>query len=116
MGAGTRLLKFGAGAVVGAIAGAIGAVLTAPQSGEELQTKVDDRVRRARIAREEAKAAKEAELIARFRQGVNDPGAFDEERQKSQIETAQKISAIGLGLNAPGALAAQETTLRTSGE
>ncbi|MGH2531154.1 MAG: hypothetical protein ACRDJW_02500 [Thermomicrobiales bacterium] len=116
MGALRRVVKFGAGGIVGAAIGAIGAALAAPQSGGELQTKVDDRIRRAKVAREEAKVAKTEELISRFRQGVNAPTALDDEREKTRIETAEKISAIGLGLNAPGALAAQETALRSSGE
>ncbi|MGH2558172.1 MAG: hypothetical protein ACRDJH_03835, partial [Thermomicrobiales bacterium] len=106
MGAFKRIVKFGAGGVVGAAIGAIGAVLIAPQSGGELQTKVDDRFRRAKVAREEAKAAKTEELISRFRQGVNAPAALNDAQEQTRIETAEKISAIGLGLNAPGALAA----------
>lgn len=116
MGAAKRLVKFGAGGIVGAAIGAVAAALTAPRSGDELQTKVDERLRRAKVAREEAKAAKTDELITRFRQGVNAPDALDEEREKAKRETAQNISAIGLGLNAPGALAAQEITLRSSDE
>jgi gas vesicle protein len=116
MGAGKRLVKFGAGGVVGALAGAIGAVLFAPQSGKELQDKVNDRIGRAKVAKAEAKAAKEQELIDRFRLGVQDPDALDEERAQARLEAAQKISAVGLGLNAPGAIAAQETALRETSQ
>jgi gas vesicle protein len=110
------MLKFGAGGLVGATIGALSAALFAPQSGPELQAKVSDRIREAKIARDEAQAAKESELIARFRHEVNDPDALVEEQAESQITTASRLSAIGLGLNAPGALAAQQTTLRTTEE
>jgi gas vesicle protein len=114
MGAFKRMVKFGAGGVVGATIGAVAAVLTAPQSGQELQDKIADRISRAKVAGAEAQAAKEDELIAKFRAEVEDTDALREEQAKTTLEAAQTISAVGLSLNAPGALAAQETAIRAA--
>jgi hypothetical protein len=86
----------------------------APQSGEELKGRISDRLRQARLAGAEAKAAKEADLIRKFRAEVEDPDALEDEAAKMQIEAAEAVAAIGLGLNAPGALAAQEAALRAA--
>lgn len=112
MGAGTRLLKFGSGGLLGAAVGTAVAVLWAPQSGDELKGRITDVLRRARLAGAEAKAEKEDELIRKFRVEVEDPEALRDEEAKVRVEAAEAVAAVGLGLNAPGALAAQETTLR----
>jgi gas vesicle protein len=114
MGAGKRLIKFGGGGLLGAAVGTAVAVLWAPQSGEELKGRISDRLRQARLAGAEAKAAKEEELIRKFRAEVEDPEALQEEADKMRIEAAEAVAAIGLGLNAPGALAAQEAALRAA--
>jgi gas vesicle protein len=112
MGAGKRLLKFGGGGLLGGAVGTAVAVLWAPQSGDELKGRIADLLQRARLAGAEAKAAKEDELITKFRAEVSDPEALRDEEAKVRVEAAQAVAAIGLGLNAPGALAAQETALR----
>ena len=112
MGAGKRLVKFGSGGVLGVAVGTAVAILWAPQSGDELKGRVADLVRRARLAGAEAKAAKEDELIRKFRAEVADPEALRDEESKVRLEAAEAVAAVGLGLNAPGALAAQETALR----
>ncbi|MDP9366015.1 MAG: YtxH domain-containing protein [Chloroflexota bacterium] len=112
MGAGMRLLKFGSGGLLGAAVGTAVAVLWAPQSGDELKGRLADRLRRARLAGAQAKAEKEDELIRKFRLEVEDPEALQEEEAKVRVEAAEAVAAVGLGLNAPGALAAQETSLR----
>jgi len=114
MGAAKRLLKFGSGGLLGAAVGTAVAILWAPQSGDELKGRLADLGRRARLAGAEAKAAKEEELIQKFRAEVDDPAALRDEEAKTRLEAAQAVAAIGLGLNAPGALAAQETALRSS--
>ena len=117
MGAGKRLMRFGSGSVLGAGIGAAAAILFAPQSGDEMTGRFWDRIRQARLAGAEAKAAKEDELIRKFRAGVNDPVALQEEETKSRLEAAEAMNAVaaaGLGLNAPGALAAQEAALRAA--
>jgi gas vesicle protein len=114
MGAFMRIVKFGAGGVVGAAIGAVAAVLTAPQSGRELQETIADRISRAKVAGAEAQAAKEQQLIAKFRAEVEDTDALRAEQAKTTLEAAETISAVGLSLNAPGALAAQETALRAA--
>lgn len=112
MSAGKRLLTFVSGGVLGAAVGTASAVLWAPRSGTEMRGRLIDRIRQARLAGAEAKAAKEDELIQKFRQDVDDPAALRDEEAKLRVEAAQAVAAIGLGLNAPGAIAAQESVLR----
>ena len=112
MGAGKRLMKFASGGLLGTAVGTAVAILWAPQSGDELKGRIADRVRRARLAGAEAKAAKEDELIRKYRAEVEDPDALRDEEAKVRLEASEAVAAIGLGLNAPGALAAQETALR----
>ncbi|MEA2511740.1 MAG: hypothetical protein QOJ59_1227 [Thermomicrobiales bacterium] len=112
MGAMKRIVKFTGGGLIGAAVGAVTASLFAPQSGEELQHKVHGRLRQAKLAGAQAKAEKEEELIQRFRNSVNDPNALEEERQRARAEVTAAVQAVGLGLNAPGAISAQEATFR----
>ena len=112
MGAGKRLVKFASGGLLGTAVGTAVAILWAPQSGDELKGRIADRLRRARLAGVEAKAAKEDELIRKYRAEVEDPDALRDEEAKVRLEASEAVAAIGLGLNAPGALAAQETALR----
>lgn len=114
MGAGKRWLKLGSGGLLGTAVGSAVAILWAPQSGDELKGRLADLARRARLAGAEAKASKEEELIHKFRSEVDDPTALSDEEAKVRLEASQAVAAIGLGLNAPGALAAQETALRSS--
>ncbi|MBA2520398.1 MAG: YtxH domain-containing protein [Chloroflexia bacterium] len=112
MSAGKRFLTFLSGSVLGAAVGTATAVLWAPRSGTEMRGRLIDRIRQARLAGAEAKAAKEDELIQKFREDVEDPTALRDEEAKRRVEAAQAVAAIGLGLNAPGAIAAQEAALR----
>ena len=114
MGAGKRLLKVASGGLLGTAVGTAVAMLWAPQSGDELKGRIADRLRRARLAGVEAKAAKEDELIRKYRAEVEDPSALRDEEAKVRLEASEAVAAIGLGLNAPGALAAQETALRAT--
>ncbi len=72
-----RLVKFGVGGAVGAAVGGAAAFVFAPRSGEELNGKIRQRLAATRLAGAQAKAAKEHELIGRFRQSVNDPSALN---------------------------------------
>ena len=114
MGAAKRLLKFGGGSLLGAAVGTAVAMLWAPQSGDELKGRISDRFRQARLAGAEAKVEREDELIHKFRAEVNDPDALRGEEAKVRGEASQAVAALGLGLNAPGALAAQETAFRAA--
>jgi len=114
MGAGKRWLKFGGGGLLGTAVGTAIGILWAPRSGEELKGRFTDLARRARLAGAEAKAEKEEELIRKFRREVDDPTALHDEEAKVRLEASQAVAAIGLGLNAPGALAGQETQLRAA--
>jgi gas vesicle protein len=107
-----RWLKFGSGGLLGAAVGAIVATLWAPRSGAELRAQIDERLRQAQLAGAEAKAEKAEELIRRFRAEVAHSSALRDEELKVRMETARTVAALGLGLNAPGAIAAQEPALR----
>jgi gas vesicle protein len=71
-----RIVVFGVGGIVGGGIGAAVASLLAPQSGEKLQASVAEMMNEARAAGDAAKAETEREMIARFRDKVNDPTAF----------------------------------------
>lgn len=114
MSAGKRLITLASGGLLGAAIGTAAAVLWAPQSGAELKGRLLDRIRQIQLAGAEAKAAKQDELIRKFRQYVEDPNALREEEVKLRGEAAQAFAAIGLSLNAPGAIAAQESSLRSA--
>ena len=114
MSAAKRLITFVSGGLLGAAVGTAAAVLWAPRSGAELRGRLRDRIRQVQLAGAEAKAAKQDELIRKFRQQVEDPNALREEEVKMRGEAAQAFAAIGLSLNAPGAIAAQESSLRSS--
>jgi gas vesicle protein len=114
MSAAKRLITFVSGGLLGAAVGTAAAVLWAPRSGAELRGRLLDRFRQVQLAGAEAKAAKQDELIRKFRQQVEDPNALREEEVKMRGEAAQAFAAIGLSLNAPGAIAAQESSLRSA--
>jgi len=83
-----RLVKFGVGGAVGAAVGGAAAFVVAPQSGDELTGKLRQRLADARLAGAEAKAAKEQELIGRFRQSVNDTSALKANEMAAQAAVA----------------------------
>jgi gas vesicle protein len=103
MGVLSRAFKFALGAAAGAGVGATAALLLAPESGQDLQRKLRERIRAARLAGEEAKAKKEAELIRKFRGEVSDPGALRE----VEAELAEDLTRVQLekGASAPNAIA-----------
>jgi gas vesicle protein len=72
----TGLFKFALGGVVGAAVGAGVAMLLAPQSGEELKAKIDQRIEAGKQARDEAEAATRAAMEQEFRRMVNDENAL----------------------------------------
>lgn len=77
-----RLAKFTGGGLLGVAIGATVAALLAPQSGEELQARVRERLDAAKVARAEAEEETKARLRAEFRQTVKDPNAL----QVQQVE------------------------------
>lgn len=108
MGTIKRLVRFTGGSLIGGAVGTVTATLLAPHSGHDLQRRLRDRIRRAQLAGATAKAEKEDELITRFRGSVADPTALEEEKLRAREEVAAAVQAVGLGLNAPGAIAAHD--------
>lgn len=103
-----RALKFTAGGITGAVVGAAAAIMLAPESGEDLKRGLRDRLRLSKLAGAMAKADRRQELVRAFRAKVNDGQALTELDEQTRIERDQAIVALGLGFNAPGAIAAQE--------
>ena len=87
MGAVRRLVRFAAGGLAGATLGGAAAFLLAPESGEDLRNRLRERLRQVRLAGLEAQAAKTEELVRRFRDTVNDPGALTE----TEIEARERM-------------------------
>lgn len=76
MGAFRRTMQFTKGGVLGAALGVGAAILLAPGSGDELRTRLEERIKRTKDAGEAARAQTESDLIARFRAEVKDPTAL----------------------------------------
>ena len=93
MGAMKRIGRFTSGGVLGGAIGTAIAILYAPQTGEELKGSISDRLRLARLAGAEAKAAKEDELIRKFRGEVNDPDALRDEELKARQAVVEAAAA-----------------------
>lgn len=87
--------------MLGAVFGGMVAYLFAPQNGSELTGKVRGRLDDVRIAGAQAKLDKQRELISRFRETVNDPGALAgadakaAEALKVRMEAALRARASG---------------------
>lgn len=104
-----RAIKFTVGGITGAVVGAAAAILLAPESGQELQHSLRQRLRSSKLAGAVAKADRKQELIRKFRNEVNDDTALTGLESRARDERDQTVAALGLGLNAPGAIASQET-------
>jgi gas vesicle protein len=74
-----RIFKFGMGGAVGAAIGAGVAAFLAPKRGEEIQADTQSFINTVKTEGDAAKAAKEREMMNRFRSQVNDPTAFTEQ-------------------------------------
>lgn len=86
--------KFVLGGISGAAVGATAAMLVAPDSGPELQRKLRARLHAAKMAGVEAQAAKENELIRKYRLTVNDTGALKDSEEQASKERAESIAAL----------------------
>lgn len=95
--AGGRFIKFASGGLFGAGIGTALAILFAPQSGDVLRSRVNHRLKVARLAGIEAQAETEAAIIARYRTKMGDPSALTElentntERRNEEI---RKLSVV----------------------
>ena len=68
-----------------------------------------------KTAGQTAKVAKETELIQRYREDVGDSTAMDDELSPS-MSRADAVMAMGLGLNAPGAIASRQAAASDADE
>ena len=107
----TKLAKFGLGLAAGGAIGAAIGTLTAPEDGDSFRYKLKRHFINAKHAGDEAKAVKQAQMITRFRKDVGDFDAFDDNVDHTLSKT-DAVLALGLGLNAPGAIASQQAALR----
>ena len=71
------LLFFLFGALLGAILGALVTGILTPQSGEQLQGRIRERIDEGRAARDSAEAETAALLKQRFRNKTGDPDALE---------------------------------------
>jgi gas vesicle protein len=108
-----KLMKFGIGIATGGAIGAAVGTLTAPAEGDSFRRKMKQHFVNAKQAGDEAKAAKQAQLITQFRKDVGDFDALEEEVNHT-LSTTDAVLALGLGLNAPGAIASQQAAVRDS--
>ena len=96
--AGGRLIRIASGGLFGAGIGTALAILFAPQSGDVLRARVNDRFKLARLAGIEAQAETEAAIIARYRTKMGDPSALSElestntERRNEEIRRLSVVS------------------------
>jgi gas vesicle protein len=97
MASGNKFVALAKGGLLGAAVGAVTAVLVAPKSGEQLQQEVNDRIREAKIAGENAKAAKQVELIERYRLGVDSSAALETSKIDALQTAVTKTAAINQG-------------------
>jgi gas vesicle protein len=102
-----KLAKFGLGVATGGAIGAAIGTLTAPADGETFRYRLHKHFADAKTAGDTAKVAKQTELIQRYREDVGDSTAMDDE-VPPPMSRADAVMAMGLGLNAPGAIAARQ--------
>jgi gas vesicle protein len=103
-----RILSFGAGGALGAAVGAVVAQAMATQSGEELKRRVRERVDSVKAIGDAAAAEAEGELIQKFRSETADPMALSSDAERVSVQRLRAMEALGLGLNAQGAISAQQ--------
>ena len=102
-----KLAKFGIGIATGGAVGAAIGTLTAPADGQTFRNRLRSHFANAKTAGDTAKVAKQTELIQRYREDVGDFTAMDDEVPPTMSRT-DAVMAMGLGLNAPGAIAARQ--------
>lgn len=93
MGLITGLFKFALGGIVGAAIGAGVAALLAPQSGEELKAKINQRIEDGKQARAEAEAATRAAMEQEFRRMVGDENALRSSPSNGTATRSQEASS-----------------------
>ncbi|MCC6791745.1 MAG: YtxH domain-containing protein [Thermomicrobiales bacterium] len=84
-----RAFKFTVGTATGLGIGAVVGLLVAPESGQDLQRNLRERITRAKLDGSDAKLSKQTELIQRYRVEVNDPDALRELEATAKAERDQ---------------------------
>ena len=102
-----KLAKFGIGIATGGAIGAAIGTLTAPADGKTFRQRLRKHFKDAKTAGQTAQVAKETELIQRYREDVGDSTAMDDELPPA-MSRSDAVLAMGLGLNAPGAIASRQ--------
>lgn len=101
-----RFIKFASGGLFGAGIGTAMAILFAPQSGDVLRGRVNERLKLAQLAGIEAQAETEAAIIARYRAKMGDVAAlsdFEAKNNQARTEQIRKLTAVpGLTVEASG--------------
>jgi gas vesicle protein len=99
MGFDGKLVALGKGGMLGAVVGAVTAVLLAPKSGDQLQRDVNNRVQEAKLAGNTAKLQKQSELIERYRQSVRSTTALEDAKVAAQLDAAHRAASITQEMN-----------------
>jgi gas vesicle protein len=89
-----RVVDFGAGVAIGAIAGAGVAYLTAPRSGDDLRKEGQELVDSAVSAGERARVDREAELRDKFRMQVDKRDALTSSPDNAVLGTETPQPAV----------------------
>jgi len=90
------LFRFVGGVMIGATAGAVGAALLAPKSGDQLKSDARSYWEQVKQAGAEAEAMRRVELETKFRKAkLNQPFEFDVDYYPSEKRVETKFKAGG---------------------
>ena len=92
-----RFIKFASGGLFGAGIGTALAILFAPQSGDLLRSRVNERFKLAQLAGIEAQAETEAAIIGRYRVRMGNESAlsdFEAQNNATRTEQIRKLTAV----------------------
>lgn len=92
-----RFIRFASGGLFGAGVGTALAILFAPQSGDVLRRRVNERLKLAQLAGIEAQAETEAAIIARYRAKMGNESAltdFEAKTNATRTEQIRRLTAV----------------------
>ena len=91
-----RFIKFTSGGLFGAGIGTALAILFAPQSGDVLRIRVNERLRLAQLAGIEAQAETEAAIIARYRAKMGNATALTDLENRNNATRTEQIRKLAV--------------------